>query len=149
MIIASIGLKDLYDPVTEKVSDLSMFLGMVGSNKTGTADVVLGHFIAFIHFIRTDLDDEGELDVSLGTAFNSLADRCSSYLLNRLPIVYENAVRIQIAKSLEKETEEPAPGFDGQELLDQAQRQAQSDLASIDERSVSYTHLTLPTNREV
>ena len=129
---SSIGLRDLYDPVSE---DATGFLWFEGTNKTGTADVVLGHFIAFIHFIRTDLDDEGELDVSLGTAFNSLADQCSSYLLNRLPIVYENAVRIQIAKSLEKETEEPAPGFDGQELLNQAQSQAQSDLASIDEGS--------------
>lgn len=122
-------LKSLYDPVTEK----DKYLWFIdGKNTTGSDDVTLGYFIAFIYFIRSDIDDNQELEVSLGAAFDSIAKQCALALLSKLTIVYENAVRIQIARSLEAQTETPSDNFSDASLLEQAQNQAQADLASIE-----------------
>jgi hypothetical protein len=131
-------LGDVYDPTTEVVD-----WGFDKTNiATGPDDVTFAYFLKFIDLIRLDIQDN-ELETSLGSRFTKLATQAKEYILPRLVRVYENKVRTEIARELERWTKAKDPqDLDENNVLNDAENAAIADLANLDTSELAQEDLT-------
>lgn len=125
-------LGDLFDPTgTSEQFRLGWFA--FGERKTtGSDDVTFGFYIAFLDDLRFSIEQSGgTLERNIGQTFNHFAKKLALHLYFRLLIVYENNVRVGIAKVLgdKKALEKVQSDAD---LIKSAEEASRNDLAALE-----------------